>query len=338
DGRRPGPAQRPAVRGHRPALRPVDARLRRRAGRPPLAAGRRGHRRGDVAARGGRRPHPGDGRSRWSDGVRPSARAGPARARGAGEPRRRPRPAARGRRGRRARRIGGHPRHGRRPHAVGQHVRVLVHGGPHGRDDLPGAGRDGPGRPRPRGLRHGAGRALPRPRGDGPLHGRGPARPGARLVLDQDPRLRGDPVVRRVPAVRRRRAALPAAGAPRRPARRGRHAALPGVDGRGPAGGAGPGPGVVRRHRLRLPGLDLRDHRRRDLGRGGLGPLLGLGPQGDLVVHHLGAVRRLPARSRDGRVEGHQGGVDRRGRRRGARHRLLRGQHLRRGAALLRLV
>jgi hypothetical protein len=67
---------------------------------------------------------------------------------------------------------------------------------------------------------------------------------------------------------------------------------------------------TLRRHRLRLPDLDLRDHRRAHLGRGGLGPLLGLGPQGDLVVHHLGAVRRLPARPRDRRVEGHQGGLD----------------------------
>ncbi len=34
--------------------------------------------------------------------------------------------------------------------------------------------------------------------------------------------------------------------------------------------------------------------------------LLGLGPQGGLGVHHLGRLRRLPARPRDGRLEGPQ--------------------------------
>ncbi len=48
--------------------------------------------------------------------------------------------------------------------------------------------------------------------------------------------------------------------------------------------------------RVRVPDLDLRRDLRRDLGRGGLGPVLGLGPEGDLVVHLLGGVRRLPAR------------------------------------------
>ena len=54
--------------------------------------------------------------------------------------------------------------------------------------------------------------------------------------------------------------------------------------------------------RLRLPGLDLRRHRRRDLGGPGVGPLLGLGPGGDLGVHHLGDLRRLPARPGHGRL------------------------------------
>ena len=34
--------------------------------------------------------------------------------------------------------------------------------------------------------------------------------------------------------------------------------------------------------------MDVRRRRRRDLGRERLGPLLGLGPEGDLGVHHLG--------------------------------------------------
>ena len=49
---------------------------------------------------------------------------------------------------------------------------------------------------------------------------------------------------------------------------------------------------------VRVPDLDVRRHRRRHLGGPGLGPLLGLGPGGDLGVHHLGAVRLLPARPR----------------------------------------
>ena len=85
--------------------------------------------------------------------------------------------------------------------------------------------------------------------------------------------------------------------------------AVPGHPRRAAARRARPRPGVVQRDRLRLPGLDLRGHRRCDLGRVGVGPLLGLGPEGDLVVHHLGALRRLPARPRDGRLEGPQGGV-----------------------------
>jgi len=40
--------------------------------------------------------------------------------------------------------------------------------------------------------------------------------------------------------------------------------------------------------------VDLRDRRGRDLGRGGVGPVLGVGPEGDLGSHHLVGVRRLP--------------------------------------------
>ena len=48
--------------------------------------------------------------------------------------------------------------------------------------------------------------------------------------------------------------------------------------------------------RLRVPDLDLRRDLRRDLGRGGVGPLLGLGSEGDVVVRLLGGLRALPAR------------------------------------------
>ena len=43
----------------------------------------------------------------------------------------------------------------------------------------------------------------------------------------------------------------------------------------------------------------------------GLGPLLGLGPQGDLGVHHLGRLRRLPARPGHRGLAGPQGRHDR---------------------------
>jgi hypothetical protein len=56
--------------------------------------------------------------------------------------------------------------------------------------------------------------------------------------------------------------------------------------------------------RVRVPDLDVRGPRRGDLGRGGLGSLLGLGPQGDRVVLHLGALRRLPPRPLDPRLAG----------------------------------
>ena len=53
---------------------------------------------------------------------------------------------------------------------------------------------------------------------------------------------------------------------------------------------------TFRLYRLRVPDLDFRRHRRRDLGRGGMGSLLGLGSQRDLGVHLVGRVRRLSAR------------------------------------------
>jgi ABC-type transport system involved in cytochrome c biogenesis permease subunit len=60
---------------------------------------------------------------------------------------------------------------------------------------------------------------------------------------------------------------------------------------------------------VRLPAVDLHDPRRRGVGRLRLGPVLGLGPEGDVVAGHLGRVRGLPACSRHGRLEGRAGGL-----------------------------
>jgi hypothetical protein len=56
------------------------------------------------------------------------------------------------------------------------------------------------------------------------------------------------------------------------------------------------GPVGVQDARLRLPDLDLRGDRGRHLGGERLGALLGLGPEGDLGVHHLAGLHVLPAR------------------------------------------
>ena len=78
----------------------------------------------------------------------------------------------------------------------------------------------------------------------------------------------------------------------------------------GPAArGRGARPVGVQDARLRLPDLDLRRHRRRDLGRERLGPVLGLGPEGDLGVHHLDGLHGLPARAGHGGLEGPEGGL-----------------------------
>ena len=74
-------------------------------------------------------------------------------------------------------------------------------------------------------------------------------------------------------------------------------------------------PGRPPHRRLRLPDLDLRRHRRRHLGRGRVGPLLGLGPEGDLGLHRLGRLRRVPARPHDRRLAGPAGRL---GQRRGS--------------------
>ena len=96
-------------------------------------------------------------------------------------------------------------------------------------------------------------------------------------------------------------------------------------------GPARPGPAVLPAARVRLPDLDVRrPGRGSHLGGVRLGPLLELGPQGGLGVHHLGGLRGLPARPRDCRLAG-QGGRHHRDRR--VRHP---GVQLRRDQLLLR--
>ena len=51
-----------------------------------------------------------------------------------------------------------------------------------------------------------------------------------------------------------------------------------------------------------VPAVDVHRHRGRDLGGARVGPLLELGPQGGLVLRHLGRLRRLPARPGDPRL------------------------------------
>jgi hypothetical protein len=95
------------------------------------------------------------------------------------------------------------------------------------------------------------------------------------------------------------------------------------------AAGAVPAPSLLDRlpsaaaldrtaHRgVRLPDLDLRGHRRGHLGGERLGPVLGLGPEGDLGLHRLGRLRRLPARPDDVRLAGPPVRVGQRGGARG---------------------
>ncbi len=93
---------------------------------------------------------------------------------------------------------------------------------------------------------------------------------------------------------------------------------------------------LVPDQRGRLPAVDVHDHRRGDLGGRRLGPVLGLGPQGGLVLHHLGRLRRLSARPRHRRLEGPQGRLPGAPRLRLLAVQLLRREHLRLRPALLR--
>ena len=96
------------------------------------------------------------------------------------------------------------------------------------------------------------------------------------------------------------------------------------------------GPRGVPGDRVRVPDLDLRRDRRRDLGPGRVGPLLGMGPEGDVVVRDVDDLRRLSARAIDGRMEGTPCGGDRRRRVRLAVDHVLRREPVDRRTALLR--
>ncbi len=70
-------------------------------------------------------------------------------------------------------------------------------------------------------------------------------------------------------------------------------------------------------HDLRVPGIRFRGDLRRDLGRGGLGPVLGLGPQGDGRVHRVGDLRLISARRSTAGLARQKSGLDQRRRLRG---------------------
>ena len=96
-----------------------------------------------------------------------------------------------------------------------------------------------------------------------------------------------------------------------------------------------PRPARLPGHRRRLPHLHLRRHRRRDLGRVRLGPLLGLGPQGDRRLRRVGRLRRLLARPRHLGLAHHRCAVDQRRRLRDHRLQPVLHQHGRGRASLV---
>ena len=281
-----GDAEQPGRRGRGCRLLPLPALLPRAVGLVATRPGRA------YAGQGCRRCRHREGRAGCRDPARRHVAAcgddGSARPDPAGPGLRAPLRLARGSRDGR----------GSQPGALGQHVRVHARGHLRGRVHLPG-------RPPPTGPRlgrpaRGRDRADPADdRRDLALRPGRPAHRGAQLLLARHPRrLRRDrdrcvharwPVLGALPgqgAQTRQDHRLPLA---RARARRARPGGLP------PA-------------RLRLPRVDLRgaDHRA-DLGPPGLVVVLELGSQGGLGVHHLGRLRRLPPRPRDGGLARPQG-------------------------------
>ena len=87
----------------------------------------------------------------------------------------------------------------------------------------------------------------------------------------------------------------------------------PAVRARRPAAGRGePGPAGLPHHDHRVPALHVRGDRRCDLGRGRVGTVLGLGPEGDRGLRRLGDLRGLPARPGDRGLAHRPRGVDQR--------------------------
>ena len=91
-------------------------------------------------------------------------------------------------------------------------------------------------------------------------------------------------------------------------------------------------------HRFRFSPVDLRRDRRCHLGGERVGALLGLGPEGNLGLHHVGGLRRVPARPINRRVARESGFVDRNPRARDLLDQLLRRQHFRQQPAFLRRI
>ena len=193
------------------------------------------------------------------------------------------------------------PRRRCRARALGQHVRVRDGGRARGHRRLP-RGPAPPRRALPRHLRRRPRAAHARPGDHRAVHAGRAARPGAAELLAGHPRLGR---VHRLRAVHARVLHQRAAA---RPAPPGGGRAPPG---RVPRGGrfmdALPAAAELERSRLPaarrgVPAVDVHRHRGRDLGRARLGPLLELGPQGGLVLRHLGRLRGLPARPGDPRL------------------------------------
>ena len=104
------------------------------------------------------------------------------------------------------------------------------------------------------------------------------------------------------------------------------------LPGRGDAGAAD-----LPAARLRVPAVHVRRaDRRAAVGRGVLGPVLGLGPQGGLGVHLLDRLRLLPARPGHPERQAHHGHVDRAARLRDDADEPVRREPFLRGPALLR--
>lgn len=120
-----------------------------------------------------------------------------------------------------------------------------------------------------------------------------PVMPALEILLAADPRLGGQPRVRGVPGLRGGQHPVPAQAlevrrtVSRRSLARAWCPRLPDAQTLDRIATAPP-------FFHRVPGVRFRRDLRCDLGRGGVGPLLGLGPQGDGVLHHLGDLRDLP--------------------------------------------
>ncbi|CAA9321120.1 MAG: Cytochrome c-type biogenesis protein CcsA/ResC, partial [uncultured Frankineae bacterium] len=290
DDRRLRGDQRPGHHVRRDRLHPRPPRARRGVGQLAQPLDGPLDRPAGRAAGAGRRRHGGRDRARR----RAAGRPGPQHPAVAAHRDRRPdRGRAHGRRRGPAPRRRGHPRLRDRPgaRALGQHVRVHPRRCPRRLAHLPRppaaapAALDGAVRDGLRGRRPHGGEPAARA-------GRRPARARAALLLARGPRRRGGARHRCLLGGRTGLRGVPAARRPRAPRR---------PDARAAAVGGRAGPAGLPRARRRLPAVDLRRaHRRPDLGGVRLGLLLELGPQGGLGVHHLGRLRRLPARARDG--------------------------------------